>query len=230
MEQMTLAVRLRERARFDNFVIGPNKMALSSVAAAAAGPGRIVVLTGPSACGKTHLLLASVHAAREAGRRAAYFALRELASLGAAGMSGHGAADLVCCDDVDVVAADVGFCRALFALWRDREERGASLIFAARDLPALSDWALADTGSRLRGVAEHTTLLALGEPDQRVVLTQRAHSIGLELPEETLQYLWRRLPRDLGTQCALLDELDQAALTAQRRLTVPFVREVLARR
>ncbi|MGC8519703.1 MAG: HdaA/DnaA family protein, partial [Steroidobacteraceae bacterium] len=39
----------------------------------------------------------------------------------------------------------------------------------------------------------------------------------------------RRFPRDMAQLYALLDTLDEAALAAQRRLTVPFIREVLAR-
>ena len=37
----------------------------------------------------------------------------------------------------------------------------------------------------------------------------------------------RRFPRDMRTMYELLDTLDEAALVAQRRLTVPFIRSVL---
>jgi DnaA family protein len=40
-------------------------------------------------------------------------------------------------------------------------------------------------------------------------------------------YLQRRFPRDLPTLYQLLDTLDEAALAAQRRVTVPFIRAVL---
>jgi DnaA family protein len=50
---------------------------------------------------------------------------------------------------------------------------------------------------------------------------------GFDLPEETLRWLQRRYPRDMHKLYELLDTLDEAALVAQRRLTVPFIREVL---
>jgi DnaA family protein len=59
------------------------------------------------------------------------------------------------------------------------------------------------------------------------ILTVRAHERGLELSEDTAHYLLRRCPRDLPALMALLERLDAAALTAQRRLTVPFVKQVL---
>jgi DnaA family protein len=35
------------------------------------------------------------------------------------------------------------------------------------------------------------------------------------------------MPRDMHSLCGVLDRLDEAALVAQRRLTVPFLRQVL---
>jgi DnaA family protein len=50
---------------------------------------------------------------------------------------------------------------------------------------------------------------------------------GLELPQETARWLQRRFPRDMHSLYGLLDTLDEAAIVAQRRLTVPFIRSVL---
>jgi DnaA family protein len=58
-------------------------------------------------------------------------------------------------------------------------------------------------------------------------LACRARGRGLELPDETAQFLLRRFPRDLPTLFALFDTLDTASLIEQRRLTIPFVKSVL---
>jgi DnaA family protein len=52
----------------------------------------------------------------------------------------------------------------------------------------------------------------------------------LVLEEAALDYLFRRVDRDLGSLTALMDKLDHESLAAQRRLTVPFLRDVLERR
>jgi DnaA family protein len=70
-------------------------------------------------------------------------------------------------------------------------------------------------------------LRVLDESEQQAALQLRARLRGFELPMETLQWLQRRFPRDMRRLYALLDTLDEAALAAQRRLTVPFIREVL---
>src|ERR1700733_1612221 len=88
------------------------------------------------------------------------------------------------------------------------------------------EWERADLGSRCAaGVVFQ--LRALDEQEQHAALQLRARLRGLELPLETWQWLQRRLPRDMRTLHQLLDTLDEASLAAQRRLTVPFIREVL---
>ncbi len=99
---------------------------------------------------------------------------------------------------------------------------------AARSPPALLQWALADLGSRCAAGAI-LALRALDESEQQEALQLRARLRGLELPQETSRWLQRRFPRDMRRLYGLLDALDEAALAAQRRLTVPFIREVLAR-
>ena len=50
---------------------------------------------------------------------------------------------------------------------------------------------------------------------------------GLQFDEAALDWLLRRHSRDLSALGALFDRLDRASLAAQRRLTVPFLRQVL---
>ena len=95
--------------------------------------------------------------------------------------------------------------------------------------PQHLNFSLADLGSRC-AAGLILTLAALDEVQQREALRLRANLRGLELPEETALYLQRHLPRDMETLYGLLDTLDAAALQAQRRLTVPFIRAVLAQR
>jgi len=58
-------------------------------------------------------------------------------------------------------------------------------------------------------------------------LRERAQRRGLALDEAALEWLLRRVGRDLAGLTALLDQLDRASLAAQRRITVPFLRMTL---
>jgi DnaA family protein len=226
MEQLPLGVRLRAASTFASFQAGPNAPLVAALEAQAVTPGLppLWLYAGPGA-GRTHLLQATCALAGARGRRAGYLPLG--APWPSAEMTaGLEQLDLVCLDDLERVAGDAGWERALFALYNDLAERGGNLVISANAAPAALRIALPDLASRLAAcIVWH--LRPLDEAGQGTALLARAQALGIELPEETLLYLQRRLPRDLGALCDALDRLDAAALSQQRRLTVPFVRSVL---
>lgn len=227
MRQLPLSVRLRDRASFESFLPGPNLVALTQIKALAEQqrPG-LVWLCGPEGSGKTHLLQALC---ARGGSAAAYVPLSQLESYGAGAVSDWQGARWLCLDELAAAVGRPDWERALFALYRDCEERGASLLMAAREAPAQLPFVLPDLASRC-AAGHRLALQALDEEQQCAALRLRAQLRGFDLPEETARYLQRRLPRDMSSLFALLDELDAAALAAQRRLTVPFIRGVLAQR
>jgi DnaA family protein len=85
---------------------------------------------------------------------------------------------------------------------------------------------LPDLRSRL-SQCTRVVLSPLDDEARREVLRERARRRGLALDEAAIDWLLRRRGRDLATLTGLLDVLDRASLAAQRRITVPFLREVL---
>lgn len=155
--------------------------------------------------------------------------MRERAEFTSGSLAGCERLSIVCIDDVDLVAGDAAWNRALFNLYNGLVDQQGKLVLTAGRAPAGLHWALPDLASRM-SASLVLQLRVLEEDDQVEVLRLRAQRRGLELPEETARYLLRRVPRDLRSLCALLETLDVASLASQRRLTVPFIREVLASR
>jgi DnaA-homolog protein len=226
MRQMPLGVRLADRALFASFLPAHNGEALQHLQRLASGAaGALTWLCGPPGAGKSHLLQATCAAASE-HMRAGYVPLADVAALGVGVLEGLPQMECLCLDDVDRVAGQLDWERGIFGLLREMEEGGARLILAAAGPPVLLRWALADLGSRC-GAGAVLQLRLLEEEEQHAALQLRARQRGLELPDETWHWLRKRFPRDMRTLYRLLDTLDEAALAAQRRLTVPFIREVL---
>jgi DnaA family protein len=228
MRQLPLSVRLPDRAVFASFLAGPNAEALQHVQrlASVADHG-IAWLCGATGSGKTHLLQAACSQASHV-MRAGYLPLAELESLGPGVLEGM-QLDWLSLDDLHAVVGRPEWELALFALHREMHEAGGRLLVAAGTPPLLLPWAVPDLGSRFAASAIYQ-LRPLDELEQQAALQLRARLRGLELPEETSRWLQRHFPRDMRKLYELLDTLDEAALVAQRRVTVPFLREVLGLR
>jgi DnaA-homolog protein len=227
MRQLALGIQLEVSLRFETFHAAGNAEAVAALESLAAGRGKAAVwLYGPRGSGKSHLLQAACAAAGRNGRAAAYLPLAR--GLAPELLEGFERLPLVALDDLDAVAGGDAWERALFSLWNGLAEQGGRLALAARVAPAATPFELPDLASRLAASEVHR-LHALGESDQAEALRRRARHRGLELPDDTLVFLTRRAPREFATLCRMLDELDAESLAARRRLTIPFVRDWLAR-
>jgi DnaA-homolog protein len=226
MRQLPLGVRIPDRAVFATFLPARNAEAVAHLTRISRGEvAGAVWVCGPHSAGKSHLLQAACVQASET-MRAAYLPLRELHTFGVGVLDGAGQLDCLCLDDVDAVSGLIEWERALFGILREIEERGGRLVTAAERPPSFVQWALPDLGSRFTASLVFQLRL-LDESEQQEALRLRAHTRGFELPDETSRWLQRRFPRDMRALYELLDTLDEAALVAQRRLTVPFIRSVL---
>jgi len=227
MEQLPLEVRLADYALFETFCNGPNSASVHALVDLARTDTRSVLwLWGQLQSGKTHLLQACVNAAHSEGFRAAYLPLGADSDLIPEVVSDLGNLDVVCVDDVDRVAGEPQWERALFLLYESTRQRGARLVLSAQQAPLHCGFALPDLVSRFSSGATFR-LHPLTDEDKLKAIQLRANWRGLNLTDDVARYLFARVDRSNSELFALLDRLDREALVAQRKLTVPFVKSVL---
>lgn len=230
-QQLPLGIGLKDDARFDNFYCPPesaNAFALAAVAGLLAGTEQFVCLWGGQ--GRSHLAQALCLEAGQQGLRAQYLPLTSMAGLAAesvdAALAGLEYLDLVCLDDLDAIVGLRHWERALFHLFNRLRDEAVPLLITCRDNPAHLAVGLADLQSRLQwGLS--CQLQPLADDDKVRLLQRRAEARGLQLGEEVAHYLIARVARDPASLFSLLDRLDRASLQEKRKLTIPFVRQVL---
>jgi DnaA family protein len=227
--QIPLALKFPPDQQLDAFVGQPQlRAALAAIAAGESHPeaGDWLYLAGPQGSGKSHLLLAACAQARSLGRSASYLPLADLAGHLQDMLLGQDSAGLTCLDGLEAIAGNGEDEVALFHFHNATRQAGGRLLYAASAMPTSLGLHLPDLVSRL----EQCTRLALEPPDEsarREILRARAARRGLELDDAVLDFVFRRVGRDLASLTALLDRLDRASLASQRRITVPFVRSVI---
>lgn len=223
--QLALGLRFPRDQRLDAYRDAPPG-SLDALAVLAAGGGGSIFLAGPDGSGRSHLLLATCAQASADGFAVAYLPLRIFGDRAADALAQQGGVRLACVDDVQAIAGDYAAEVALFDLHNRVRDGGGALLYAAGAPPAQLELALPDLRSRLSQCAR----FALSVPDEaqrRAILRERAATRGLELDDAVVDYLFRRVDRNLVSLTTLLDKLDRASLAAQRRITVPFLKTVI---
>jgi DnaA family protein len=135
------------------------------------------------------------------------------------------AADIATIDDVDRLTEAAQL--EAFDRFNRVRAAGGSLVAAGTAPPARLGALREDLRSRLLSGLVFQ-LQPLSDEEKAAALAAHAAERGMKLPAEAVDHLLRRLPRDLGTQFAVLDAIDRYSLALKRPVTLPLVREALA--
>lgn len=228
-EQLLLNVRPRADLRLEDFGSAAFGPVLAACAGLLQGPGAPCFISGDDACGRVTLLAALCAEADRRGLRAVLLPLPDLLELGPELLSGLEGTDLLILDGLEALAGQRVWEEALFHLYnRALANPAGRLLFAARVPPRALAIALPDLRSRL----QQATSYVLPQPDDAIrqqLLESGAARRGLVLAPDVEKFLLERGPRSLEAFMNGLEQLDRLSLRDQRRLTIPFVREVLGR-
>ena len=185
------------------------------------------MIVGDAGSGKSHLLEAAIEAAGAGGNAVAFVPMRDWRSQRVDAVRGLGRdGGLLCIDDVDAAAGARGWEEALLGLVEESAARRARIIVSAGAAPSNIPFVLADLQSRL-GAATLYRLRELDDESRARALRRHASGRGLEIPDDVVGYVLTRYRRDMPSLVALLDRLDHHSMARQRRLTVPFVRDLI---
>ena len=228
MQQLPLPIHQTDEESLDNFYSDNNLLLLNSLRQNFVEPKQpIFYLWGEQGCGKSHLLKAVTRYFLDTQRSALYIPLTYAMHFTPAVLDNLEQLDAICLDDLQRVIGQQEWEVALFDLInRIKETPRTLLLISADQSPNALDPRLPDLASRLNW-GEIYRLNPLNEQQKIIVLQQNARRRGIELPDDTANFLTKRLNRDMHTLINTLIQLDKASLQAQRKLTIPFVKEIL---
>jgi DnaA family protein len=229
MGQLPLALSLDKNALFETYVAGDTAVVAHLRANADGERNDVIWLCGPTGTGKTHLLQAACRRAGDRGSRSMYVSLDAGGGAHPDQLIGVETLDLLALDVVDAVAGQADWESRLFNVFNHFYGRSGALLLAARPAPAGAAFVLPDLASRAAGAVVYR-LAELDEVGQVEALMSHARLRGLELDPAGARFLLNRVQRGMRELCVWLDRLDRASLAAQRKLTIPFIRDAIAGR
>lgn len=226
--QLPLPLHQIDDDTLDNFYVGNNLLLLNSLHKNFAQlQQQFFYVWGGEGSGKSHLLKACANLFFLHQKPAIYVPLSKSQYFSPEVLDDLEYQSLICLDDLQAVVGHAEWELAIFDLFnRVREVGKALLLISANQSPPALQVNLPDLASRLSW-GEIYQLTPLDDHQKIEVLQRNAHSRGLELPVETANFLFKRLDRNLQSLFDILNRLDKASLQAQRKLTIPFVKEIL---
>ena len=228
--QLSLGVRLRDDATFANYYPGANAVTLGYVEHACETEDQwmdsLLYIWGNPGSGRSHLLQAACLRVEERGGRALYLPLADLAKYGTQLLDNVEFCDLVCLDDVEAVLGQPEWEEALFHAFNRLRDAGKQLLIAANAAPRKLPIKLPDLQSRL-SLALVFQLHELSDDEKLRALQLRASRHGLRLSDDVGRFILARSVRSMTLLCDTLEQWDTASLQAQRKLTIPFLKEAL---
>lgn len=228
--QLPLEFKFNNEYTFDSFVTGSNDelvAALKSIASSEYIP--FVYFWGRRGIGKTHLLQAFCQSTAFRNKPIAMIPLAAKDSneqYAPQMLDGLEAMSLVCIDDIHCIAGKSDWENALFHFYNRARDSSTPLVITGDSPPAQLDIGLQDLKTRLAwGLV--LQIQSVSDQDKLRALQLRAKHRGMELGDDVGEYMMSRYSRDIVDLMALLNKLDKASLTEQRRLTIPFVKQFL---
>lgn len=227
--QIPLNIALSPENDFANYYATEhNREAVDAIAALSHCKAPAVAwLYGEAGSGRTHLLEAACLQAQKSQHSVVYLPLQDLCAGNAEGvLEGLEHADLLCLDDAHCLQGSAAWQEALFHLYNRVQQSQAVMLLSADRAPRQCKFELPDLASRLNSALVYK-LHPLDDAAKADCLKLRASNAGLQLSNEVCEFILRRGERGMGALCSTIKQLDHASLAAQRRLTVPFIKQVL---
>jgi DnaA family protein len=232
--QLSLPIGLKDTESFASFIPGQNAQAcsyLNQLFAEREGKkvnNWLTYLFSDSGMGKSHLLYATCQQAELADETCIYLSFNEKQYMSPDVLIGLENYRLICLDDIQELQGEDAWQIAVFDLINRVKEQSNSCLVITGDQPTQQlSLELPDLISRLSW-GTNFQLYSLTDQQRQQALIVKAQHRGLNMSKDVARYLVNHWQRDMPALIASLDILDEQSLQQQRKLTIPFVKSILA--
>ena len=222
INQTVLPVSLPDYATFENFLPAANErsVVLLKQLLTEKIANKTCYIWGETGTGKTHLL----YSACKISTNSAYIPLKQTRFQPEA-LDGLDENEIICIDDVQAIATQSNWERSLMMILTKVESTKKILLFAGSAPPQELGFELRDLTSRFCGL-QLLKLRPVNDTEKSVILIDRAARRGITIDETVARYILNHHARNMHSLISLLDRIDDVSLKSQRKVTIPFLKNL----
>ena len=177
-----------------------------------------IYLWGPSAVGKTHILIATVKKFLNLNKE-----VIDLSLIDENDTFNLGTIDLFFLDDIEV--ADHKIHNNLFNIFNMSENENATILITG-NLPPNQMSLRPDLRTRLSQCLV-LNLKELEDEEKKDVLLKRSYFMGINMKLEIVDYLVKNHNRNMHELIKLIEKIDKESIIQKKRITIPFIKSFM---
>ena len=134
--------------------------------------------------------------------------------------------DLICIDDIDLIASNQEWEVGIFNLINNCHTSECRLIFSSCINPSSINFELNDLRSRIKKI-DHIELYPISDVKLPEAIKFVAHLRSINLGDKEINYLVTYTKRNMSDLIEIISKLDQLSMELKRKITIPLIKEII---
>ncbi len=221
-QQLTFPWNKQNKFTFNDFFFdSPNeevKLALKN--------NEDVFLYGAEDSGKSFLLQSTCNYYASDHKSSVYIPISQAIKHGTGFIDSLEGLDLICLDDIDLIASNKDWEVGIFNLINDCLSSNCRLIFSSCKNPSSINFDLDDLRSRIKRI-DHIELYPISDANLPEAIKFISQLRSINLGDKEINYLVTYSKRNMSDLIEVISKLDQLSMELKRKITVPLIKEII---
>ena len=183
-------------------------------------------LYGAKDSGKSFLLQSTCNYYASDNKSSVYIPISEAIKHGTGSIDSLEGLDLICLDDIDLIASNQEWEVGIFNLINNCLTSDCRLIFSSSINPSSIKFDLDDLISRIRKI-DHIELYSINDSNLPEAIKFVSKLRSINLGDKEINYLVTYTKRDMSDLVEIINKLDQLSMELKRKITIPLIKEII---
>ena len=183
-------------------------------------------LYGAKDSGKSFLLQSTCNYYASDNKSSVYIPISEAIKHGTGFIDSLEGLDLICLDDIDLIASNQEWEVGIFNLINNCLTSDCRLIFSSSINPSSIKFDLDDLISRIKKI-DHIELYSINDASLPEAIKFVSNLRSINLGDKEINYLVTYTKRNMSDLVEIINKLDQLSLELKRKITIPLIKEII---
>ena len=222
IEQLTFPWSKPNNSSFDDFYFEKNNLSILENLKS----GDDLVIFGLSKVGKSFLLQSLCNYFSKSNKLSLYLPLKELNNYKTGLLDDLEKLDLVCIDDLHLIAGDHKWETAIFNLINNCLISNCRIVFCSNINPSLISFELDDLFSRIQKI-NRMEVHPVKSDNLIEAVRFFADLRSINIGDKEVTYLINHSKRNMGDLVTHINQLDKLSMQLKRKITIPLIKKVI---